>query len=304
MRFVSQQTTGRGKVLGARIADIGFRRPKVRPVAGRFQAMASPCEVLVDGDPVSGALFDFGLFFFHNAGRLRQRGTGPYFYLPKLQSHLEARLWNDVFVAAQEALGVPRGSIRATVLIETLPAALEMDEILFELRDHSAGLNCGRWDYQFSYIKTFRNQPAHVLPDRAQVITEPVRLKAYLYRLSNHFWMGACQIAFRVDGTLVGTGTTDPGGHAYVDWVVPDGPAARAVGAWKVAVAAQEVELAASNPGATAGALRTLEAAVREAHADQPLRVPEDREELRLLGDGPILERPGAHAGAALRIHR
>src|SRR5215831_3939045 len=102
---------------------------------------------LIDGAPVSGSLFDFGLFFFHNARALMDRGTGPYFYLPKMESHLEARLWNDVFVLAQEMLGLPRGTIRATVLVETILAAFEMDEILYELRDHSAGLNCGRWDY-------------------------------------------------------------------------------------------------------------------------------------------------------------
>src|SRR6185437_3326896 len=104
----------------------------------------------VDGEPVSASLFDFGLFMFHNAQELLRRGAGPYFYLPKLESHLEARLWNDVFLAAQEALGIPRGSIRATVLIETILAAFEMDEILHELRDHCAGLNAGRWDYMFS----------------------------------------------------------------------------------------------------------------------------------------------------------
>ena len=108
--------------------------------------------LLVQGQPISGSLFDFGLYFFHNAAALKARGTGPYFYLPKMESHREARLWNSVFNFAQDALGIPRGTIRATVLIETLPAAFEMDEILFELKDHSAGLNCGRWDYIFSFI--------------------------------------------------------------------------------------------------------------------------------------------------------
>src|SRR6267378_53668 len=125
--------------------------------------------VTVDGEPISGALFDFGLFFFHNAKALLAKGSGPYFYLPKLESHLEVRLWNDVFVAAQEALGMPRGTIRATVLIETIPAAFEMDEILYELRDHSAGLNCGRWDYIFSCIKRFRAKKDFILADRALV---------------------------------------------------------------------------------------------------------------------------------------
>src|SRR6266480_2771304 len=112
--------------------------------------------VLVDGEPISGSLFDFGLYFFHSAQELLARGTGPYFYLPKMESHLEARLWNDAFKLAQDELGIPQGTIRATVLIETIPAAFEMDEILFELREHAAGLNCGRWDYIFSCIKRFR----------------------------------------------------------------------------------------------------------------------------------------------------
>ena len=123
----------------------------------------------VDGEPVAGGLFDFGLYFFNNAKELLARGTGPYFYLPKLENHREARLWNDVFILAQNELGIPRGTIRATVLIETIPAAFEMDEILYELREHSAGLNCGRWDYIFSCIKRFRNKPDFLLADRALV---------------------------------------------------------------------------------------------------------------------------------------
>jgi malate synthase len=135
--------------------------------------------VLVDGAALPAFLFDFGLYLFHNAKALLANGTGPYFYLPKLQSHLEARLWNDVFVAAQRRLGIPQGSIRATVLIETLPAAFEMDEILWELKDHSAGLNCGRWDYIFSVIKTLRADPGWVVPDRAQVTMEQPFMRAY-----------------------------------------------------------------------------------------------------------------------------
>ncbi|WP_342527582.1 malate synthase A [Chryseomicrobium sp. FSL W7-1435] len=135
--------------------------------------------VVVDGEPMSGGLFDFGLYFFHNAKELLARGSGPYFYLPKLEHHLEARLWNDVFRYAQDTLGVPQGSIRATVLIETIPAAFQMDEILYELRDHSAGLNCGRWDYIFSYIKRLRNQPDVILPDRGQVTMTSPFMRAY-----------------------------------------------------------------------------------------------------------------------------
>ena len=135
--------------------------------------------VIVDGEPMSGALFDFGLFFFHNAKELLARGTGPYFYLPKIESHLEARLWNDVFLHAQTKLGLTKGTIRATVLIETIMAAFEMDEILWELRDHSAGLNCGRWDYIYSFIKKFAEDPACVMPDRAQVTMTSHFLRSY-----------------------------------------------------------------------------------------------------------------------------
>jgi len=138
--------------------------------------------LLIDGEPCSGSLFDFGLYLFHNARALLDRGTGPYFYLPKLESHLEARLWNDVFNTAQDRLGIPRGTIRATVLIETILAVFEMDEILYELRDHSAGLNSGRWDYIFSFIKKFRADPTRVLPDRGQIT------------MSRHFLNSYCQL--------------------------------------------------------------------------------------------------------------
>ncbi len=136
--------------------------------------------VTVDGETIPGSLFDFGLFFFHNARAALERGTGPYFYLPKMESHLEARLWNDVFVRAQEKLGLPIGTIKATCLIETLPAAFEMDEFLWELRDHSCGLNCGRWDYIFSFIKKRANDPSAVLPDRSQVTMDKAFLAAYV----------------------------------------------------------------------------------------------------------------------------
>ncbi|MBM3538230.1 MAG: malate synthase A [Alphaproteobacteria bacterium] len=135
--------------------------------------------VLVDGKPMSGSLFDFGLYFFHNAKELLARGSGPYFYLPKMESHLEARLWNDVFVEAQKKLGIPQSSIKATVLIETILAAFEMDEILYELRQHSAGLNCGRWDYIYSFIKKFAHDPACLMPDRGQVTMASHFLQSY-----------------------------------------------------------------------------------------------------------------------------
>jgi malate synthase len=135
--------------------------------------------VLVDGGPMSASIFDFGLYFFHNAKTLLANGTGPYFYLPKLESHLEARLWNDIFVMAQQELGIPQGTIKATVLIETILAAFEMDEILYELREHSAGLNCGRWDYIFSCIKKFRNNPNFCLADRSLVTMTTHFMRSY-----------------------------------------------------------------------------------------------------------------------------
>jgi malate synthase len=136
--------------------------------------------IFVDGEPVSASLFDFGLYFFHNASAAIERGTGPYFYLPKMESHLEARLWNDVFIGAQQELGIPVGTIRATVLIETILAAFEMDEILWELRAHSAGLNCGRWDYIFSFIKKFRARQDFIMPDRGSITMDRAFLAAYV----------------------------------------------------------------------------------------------------------------------------
>ena len=135
--------------------------------------------LMIDGEACSGSLFDFGLYVFHNAKTQLAKGTAPYFYLPKLESHLEARLWNDVFVAAQKALGLPNGTIKVTVLIETLPAAFEMDEILFELKDHIVGLNCGRWDYIFSFIKKLAANKDYALPDRGQVVMGKAFLSAY-----------------------------------------------------------------------------------------------------------------------------
>ncbi|WP_258804761.1 malate synthase A [Pseudarthrobacter sp. NS4] len=140
--------------------------------------------MLIDGEPIAGGIVDFGLFFFHNARRLLAQGKGPYFYLPKIENHLEARLWNDIFILAQDLLGIPQGTIRATVLIETITAAFEMEEILYELRDHAAGLNAGRWDYIFSLIKNFRTRgPRFVLPDRAQVTMTQPFMRAYTEQL-------------------------------------------------------------------------------------------------------------------------
>src|SRR5215218_2968034 len=136
--------------------------------------------MLVDGKQVPGGLFDFGLYFFHNAQTLLDNGSGPYFYLPKMESHLEARLWNEVFELAQDELGIPRGTIKATVLIETILASFEMHEILYELRDHSAGLNCGRWDYIFSFIKKFRARRDFITPDRGSITMDKAFLAAYV----------------------------------------------------------------------------------------------------------------------------
>jgi malate synthase len=139
--------------------------------------------ILIDNEPVSASIFDFAIFFFHNAKTLISNGTGPYFYLPKLESHLEARLWNDIFIDAQNDLNIPQGKIKATVLIETILAAFEMDEILFELKEHSAGLNCGRWDYIFSFIKKFRNFKNFILPDRSAITMERHFMNSYVQLL-------------------------------------------------------------------------------------------------------------------------
>ncbi len=162
--------TGRHYQLGDKLATL-----LVRPRGWHLPE----AHVVVDGAPMSGALFDFGMFFFHNAKPLLAKGTGPYFYLPKLESHREARLWNEIFVHSQAKLGVPKGSIKATVLIETIMAAFEMDEILYELREHSSGLNCGRWDYIYSFIKKFAEDPKAVLPDRGQVTMTSHFLRSY-----------------------------------------------------------------------------------------------------------------------------
>ncbi len=165
---------GKSYRLGPRVAQL-LVRPRGWHLPERH--------VLVDGQSISASLFDAGLYLFWNAAERIRRGSGPYFYLPKMQSHREARLWNDVFVQAQAALGVPRGSVRATVLIETIHAAFEMEEILYELREHSSGLNAGRWDYLFSAIKTFRGRPDTVLPDRARVAMTVPFMRAYTERL-------------------------------------------------------------------------------------------------------------------------
>ncbi|PTB19913.1 malate synthase A [Trinickia symbiotica] len=173
-RTISLEQSGKTYKLNDKIATL-----IVRPRGWHLDEK----HVTVDGQRVSGGIFDFALYLFHNAKELVARGSGPYFYLPKLESHLEARLWNDVFVAAQETLGIARGTIRATVLIETILAAFEMDEILYELREHSSGLNAGRWDYIFSAIKKFRNDKDFCLADRAQITMTVPFMRAYALHL-------------------------------------------------------------------------------------------------------------------------
>jgi malate synthase len=199
-RTISYEDSSTGKVyrLGGRTATL-----IVRPRGWHLPEK----HVRINGETVSGALFDFAVFLANNHEALAARRTGPYFYLPKLESHLEARLWNDVFLAAQDALGMARGTVKATVLIETILAAFEMDEILYELREHSAGLNCGRWDYIFSFIKKFRNRRDFLLPDRASVTMERHFLKSYVdllirtcHRRGAHAMGGmAAQIPIRDD---------------------------------------------------------------------------------------------------------
>ncbi|HKB27987.1 MAG TPA: malate synthase A, partial [Candidatus Limnocylindrales bacterium] len=169
-----ESAEGKSYRLGDRVAQLFVRPRGWHLVESHFR---------IDREPMSASLFDAGLYLFWNARERLARGMGPYLYVPKLESHLEARLWNDVFVWVQDALGIPRGSIRATVLIETLPAAFEMEEILFELREHSAGLNAGRWDYLFSTIKTFQARPDLVLPDRASITMTVPFMRAYTERL-------------------------------------------------------------------------------------------------------------------------
>ena len=186
----SNNTLGQVNVRDANLRTISYTSPEgkayklndkpavllVRPRGWHLEE----AHMIIDGEPASGSFFDFALYAFHNSKSLMARGSAPYFYLPKMQSHLEARLWNDVFNYAQDYIGIPRGTYRATVLIETILAAFEMDEILYELRDHSAGLNCGRWDYIFSFIKVFRARKDFIMPDRGLVTMDKHFLKSYV----------------------------------------------------------------------------------------------------------------------------
>lgn len=215
------QVDGQLNLRDANRRDIEYVHPKTQKVYQLNPTVATllvrprgwhldEAHVTVDNQVMSGSLFDFGLYFFHNAVTLLQRGSAPYFYLAKLESHLEARLWNDVFIAAQKYMGMPTGTIRATVLIETILAVFEMDEILYELREHSAGLNCGRWDYIFSYIKKLRNHATFIVPDRSQVGMKTPFMASYVKLLirtchrRGAFAMGgmAAQIPVKNDAKL------------------------------------------------------------------------------------------------------
>jgi malate synthase len=265
--------TGKAYRLGERVATL-----MVRPRGWHLPER----RVRVDGAVASAALFDFALFFFHNARQLVEAGTGPYIYLPKLESHLEARLWNDVFLAAQDALGLPAGTIRATVLIETVPAAFEMDEILWELRDHSAGLNCGRWDYIFSFIKKHRAFPEFVLPDRGRVTMDRPFLRAYsellvrtCHRRGIHAMGGmAAQIPIRED---------PEGNRAAFEKVIADK---------RREVAAGHDGTWVAHPGLVETAREVFDAAMPAPNQISRLRedVSVSREDLLAVPDGPITE--------------
>ena len=221
----------------------------------------------VDGKLVPGGIFDFALFFFHNVKALREEGSGPYFYLPKIESHLEARLWNDIFVAAQEELGVPRGTIRATVLIETILAAFEMEEILYELREHSSGLNAGRWDYIFSTIKVFGKNPRFVFPDRAQVT------------MTTHFLRSYCLLLIR---TCHRRGIHAMGGMA-AQIPIKNDPAANEAALAKV-VADKEREVGDGHDGTWVAhpGLVPVAAAVFDEHMPGPHQINRQREDVEV----------------------
>ncbi len=245
---------------------------------------------LVDGEPMSAALFDFGLYFFHNAHALVASGLGPWFYLPKLENHAEARLWNDVFLAAQKALGLPVGTIKATVLLETILAAFEMDEILWELKDHSAGLNCGRWDYIFSFIKKFRNDSSFVLPDRN------------LVGMDQHFLHSYSQLVIR---TCHRRGAHAMGGMA-AQIPIKNDPERNAAAMEKVhADKKREAENGhdgtwVAHPALVAIARKEFQAVFTEDHQQQVLRedVQVNAEDLLTVPSGPVTE-----AGLRQNLH-
>lgn len=242
--------------------------------------------VLMDGEPVSGALFDFALHVFHNAAELLARGSGPYFYLPKLESHFEARLWNEVFTVAEDYLKIPHGSIKATVLVETICAAFEMDEILYELRDHSAGLNCGRWDYIFSFIKKFRNDPAAVMPDRAEVT------------MATHFLQSYSLLAVK---TCHRRGAPAIGGMAAVIPVRND-PAANEAAFSKVR-ADKEREVANGHDGTWVAhpGLVPVAAEIFDAHMPGPNQISRKRADVTVTADDLLTIPTGPKSAAGLR---
>ncbi|WP_437622275.1 malate synthase A [Sorangium sp. So ce1151] len=269
--------TGKRYALGDRLATL-----LVRPRGWHLWEK----HVELDGKPLPGGLFDFGLFFFHNARELVRRGTGPYFYLPKMESHLEARLWNDIFLFAQEALGLPAGTIKATVLIETLPAAFEMDEILHELRQHSAGLNCGRWDYIFSFIKKLRNDPACVMPDRSLVTMEQRFLRSYTQLLVK---------------TCHRRGVHAMGGMAAQIPIKSDPDANRAALEKVRADKLREVKDGHDGTWVAHPGLVPLAREVFDAHMPGPNQIERRREDVRVTAADLLQVPPGARTEAGLR---
>jgi len=242
--------------------------------------------VRVDGHPVPAGIFDFGLYFFHNVKELLARDSGPYFYLPKMESHKEARLWNDIFLYSQKLLGVEKGTIKATCLIETLPAAFEMDEILYELRDHSAGLNCGRWDYIFSCIKVVRNDEAHVLPDRSQV------------GMTQHFMRSYSQLAIK---TCHRRGVHAMGGMAAQIPIKNDEQANEA--AMNKVKADKEREVTDGHDGTWVAhpALVSLAKDIFDAHMPNANQIEKTREDVDVNQDDLLRVPEGSRTDAGLR---
>ena len=242
--------------------------------------------VFVDGEPISASIFDFAVYFFHNANELIARGSGPYFYLPKMESHLEARLWNDVFVRAQEELGIPNGTIRATVLIETILASFEMHEILYELRDHSAGLNCGRWDYIFSFIKKLRSRPELMTPDRVSITMDKAFLAAYVDLLIQ---------------TCHRRGIHAMGGMA-AQIPIKDDPAANDAATKKVeADKLREVRAGHDGTWVAHPGLVAVAKNVFDAHMPQPNQIDNKREDVRITRDDMLRMHEGAITEKGLR---
>ncbi|GAA3601163.1 malate synthase A [Marihabitans asiaticum] len=246
--------------------------------------------ITVDSNPIPGGFVDVGLYLFHNAQRLIDQGSGPYFYLPKLEGHLEARLWNDLFVFAQDTLGIPQGTIRATVLIETIPAAFEMEEILYELRDHAAGLNAGRWDYMFSVVKNFGTDLGYIFPDRHEVTMEAPFMKAYTELLVR---------------TCHKRGAHAIGGMAAM---IPTGDAAQDAAGLESIRAAREAEAKAGFDGAWVthpGLIEVTRQPFTDAFGDRPNQIDVQREDVEVKAEEllAIKDTPGQVTAAGVRTN-